>query len=72
MDFRNFLVAELARSFGFAFKNRGAESLGDFRYGLRVVQNPENHRNESGGRNLVSGSQEETPFVVCEVTGIPT
>jgi len=27
-----FLVAELARSFGFPFKNRGAESLGDFRY----------------------------------------
>jgi len=35
VDLSNFLVAELARSFGFAFKNRGAKSLGDFRYGLR-------------------------------------
>jgi len=34
VDLRNFLVAELAKSFGFAFKNRGSESLGDFRYGL--------------------------------------
>ena len=34
VDLRNFLVAELARSFGFALKNQGAESLGDFRYGL--------------------------------------
>jgi len=34
VDLRNFLVAELAKSFGFSFKNRGAESLGDFRYGL--------------------------------------
>ena len=35
VDLRNVLVAELARSFGFAFKYRGAESLGDFRYSLR-------------------------------------
>jgi len=34
VDIRNFLVAELARSFDFAFKNLGAENLGDFRYGL--------------------------------------
>jgi len=34
VDLRKFLVAELARSFGFAFKNRGAESIGDFRHGL--------------------------------------
>jgi len=34
VDLRSFLVAELARSFGFPFKNRSAESLGDFRYGL--------------------------------------
>gem|GEM_PF-2412817 len=34
VDLRNFLVAELARSFGFPLKNRAAESLGDFRYGL--------------------------------------
>jgi len=34
VDLGNFLVAEPARNFGFAFKNRSAESLGDFRYGL--------------------------------------
>jgi len=34
VDLSNFLVAELAKSFGFPFKNRGAESLDDFRYAL--------------------------------------
>ncbi|GEM_PF-3212403 len=34
MDLTNFLVAELAKSFGFPCKNGDAESLGDFRYAL--------------------------------------
>jgi len=34
VDLAYFLVAELAKSFGFPCKNGAAESLGDFRYGL--------------------------------------
>jgi len=34
VDLTYFLVAELAKSFGFPCKNGGAESLGDFRYSL--------------------------------------
>ena len=34
VDLTNFLVAEVAKSFGFPCKNGGAESLGDFRYAL--------------------------------------
>ncbi len=34
VDLTYFLVAELAKSFGFPCKNEGSESLGDFRYTL--------------------------------------